>query len=293
MKHQPLNTIKDLNTFDNLVSKAFAFDLYRPQFKKIKNDVEGDKLKQSYIKSNYTDSVYESLVREFDFYIANNEPSVFIPYLQEVSQYLHNTEIFDRLDEMRKDPELELISQPHEWEESFDQELPSMYFIIPQHRVVYPDNYESYNNGRLNYDTLSIVCDCISSLYDDLLSKVNELIKSNRPKNEFYENVVLSQIDPIILERINHKLILLDELGILSCLLEKHEILKKDRDTSLAKLLYTFFEDPDKDKKITIDTLRKGIASLLSSNGDYDIRTAPAMKKVEAELIKVGIKLKD
>lgn len=145
---------------------------------------------------------------------------------------------------------------------------------------------------ELNTDYLQLVYSGVTMLYDSLLTVVSETFeKIKKGKVVDTDPIQEVEIDPVSLNHTNHKLIYLDELGVLSFLLKEHEILKRDRDTSLAKLLYPFLEDPNKGKAKTIETSRKIIAGLLSSKGINKTRTEPAMKKVKSELFKLEIKI--
>jgi len=86
-------------------------------------------------------------------------------------------------------------------------------------------------------------------------------------------------------------LLLFDKLGIISFLLSKFPELSKDRNTNLAILFYSFLKLPDQSKDATIDTARKTLEGLFSSEGKNKIRTDKAVKRVKEELFKAGIVL--
>jgi len=141
----------------------------------------------------------------------------------------------------------------------------------------------------------------VSHLYEDLYDQILLLEKSEKLKQEEHlknfqqtqkiNKVQEEQIEPLELDYMSHKLLMLYYLGVTDFLIEKHPTLKNEMNTKLAKLLHPFIGKGE-NKRAETDTIRKVIEGLYSVSSSYNPLTEKAIDKVRSELSKVGIEIK-
>jgi len=101
---------------------------------------------------------------------------------------------------------------------------------------------------------------------------------------EQFENNKTEQIEPLELERVSHKVLILHELGILDHLKQTYSVLTIDSDTNLSKLLTPLLGD-------NIETIRAALKNL-NTRTTKTIINKTSVRKVKAELTKLGIETK-
>lgn len=270
MSMQPLEIIKELNSSEGLLFLAIEYQTGNDWVSDPEGSIEED-ISRIYIAY---------LMNEIKKYIALHENPEAINYLQEICVYIDNNYTSFVFDEII-DHSIELLKTIGR-EELADTSADDYVYISNDYL---PQKYKSNNNFFiLRTDLLEEVYNAVAIMLHKLTTLIVKQINKLKGQHTIFIPLQTQEHETINLKYISHKVVVLEELGIIDFLLTKYPTLYSNRNSYLASIFTPLIgENSD------WDTVRRNLGWLQSEDDPKNPRTKSAMKKVRELFNSVGL----